>query len=201
MYNFPGDEQELVPTQALHNVGSSVRGHIKNTFPDAKRYKAHPGNELTIANMRIEVLGSFESYILGDYPEYNNACNLFLKITVDDEVICIEGDTGTMPNQKLAELYGTYLKCDILQANHHGDFGGVVETNLLFKPETVLFVNTQTRINALIDKDYNQALVDKNKNPYFKEYICHNNATVFLPLPYTPGSYEILKNDNPTIKT
>ena len=122
-----------------------------------------------------------------------------MKITVDGEVICIEGDADATTNVTLAETYGTYLKCDILQADHHGDFGGVVETNLLFSPETVLFVNTKETMNGLINKDYNQALVDVRKNPNFKEYICHNSANTYLPLPYSPGSYVVL-NQNPIIK-
>lgn len=197
MYNFPGDEQAKVPTQNLYSGNTVVRNFIENVFSNAKRYKVRPGNELTLANMRIEVLGAHESFIFDYYPEYYNACNLFLKITINNQVICIEGDNDATNNITLAETYGTYLKCDILQADHHGDFGGVVSVNLLFSPQTVLFLNTQARMNALLQKDYNQALVDVNQNPNFKEYICHNSATIYLPLPYTPGSSVIL-TQNPT---
>lgn len=197
LYNFPGDEQAKVPTQNLYSGNTVVRNFIEKPFSDAKRYKVRPGNELTLANMRIEVLGSHESFHFNYYPEYYNACNLFLKITINGQVICIEGDNDATNNLTLAETYGTYLKCDILQADHHGDFGGVVSVNLLFAPSTVLFLNTQERMNTLLSKDYNQALVDVNQNPNFKEYVCHNSATTYFPLPYTPGSYVIL-NQNPT---
>lgn len=199
MYNFPGAEQEKSP-QALYNVGASVRGHIAKTFPNITRYKAHPGNELQIANMRIEVLGSHESYIFDKYPEHYNRCNLMLKITVDGTVICIEGDTGEDDNNTLAQTYGTYLRCNILQAAHHGGGGGTVQANLLFAPETVLYVTTESRlVDGRLGETYNQALINVNKNPNFKEYVCHNTANTYFSLPYTPGSYKIL-NQNPLIK-
>lgn len=105
----------------------------------------------------------------------------------------IMGDTGFVNNPMLGAIYGDYLKCDILQAAHHGyEKGGTVEVNLLHAPKVVLFManweDSTYPMKNLINKDFNQALVNTSQNPNFKEYICHNDVITYLPLPYTPGS-------------
>ena len=196
LYNLAGKEQALVPNQML-TADDTVRKYINNTFPDAKRYKAHPGNKISFANMDIEILATHESYIMDYYPVFKNACCLVLKITVNDQVIMIEGDTGELNNKVLADTYGSYLKCDILQATHHGNFGGLVEANKLFAPEVVLYFCNSTGVNgfsSLESKDYNQALINKDQNPYFKEYIVQDCKLIYLSLPYTAGTSQVLKD-------
>ena len=190
VYNLAGSEQALVPNQNL-TADDGIRQNIKNTFSSAKRYKVHPGNELNFANMKIQVLATHESYIQEKYPVFQNACCLVLRIEIGGQVIMIEGDTSVQNNVILSDNYGDYLKCDILQATHHGDFGGNVETNLQFAPEIILFF-TYNSESTILGKVWNKPLID-NRNPNFKEYLFLKNETVYIPLPYTAGSSYILK--------
>ena len=192
MYNFAGVEQADVPNQNLATRDNSLRNIFTKNFSSAKKYKVHPGNEFDFANMHLEVLSTHENGIKTTYPESRNDCNISVKITIEGQTIILMGDTGFVNNPMLGEIYGDYLKCDILQAAHHGyDKGGTVEVNLLHAPEVVLFManweDATYPMKTFINKDFNQALVDTAQNPNFKEYICHDGVVTYLPLPYTPG--------------
>lgn len=192
MYNFAGFEQSRVPNQDLWR-DDNLRNAFAKNFPTAKKYKVHPGNKFDFANMKLEVLSTHENGIKAQYPEARNDCNLSVKITIEGQTVIIMGDTGFVNNPMLGEIYGDYLKCDILQAAHHGyEKGGTVEVNLLHAPEVVLFMANWSGdsypMSTFIKKDFNQALVNPTQNPNFKEYICHDGVITYLPLPYTPGS-------------
>ena len=193
MYNFSGIEQADVPNQNLATRDNSLRNIFTRNFANAKKYKVHPGNEFDFANMHLEVLSTHENGIENQYPMARNDCNISVKIEIENQTIILMGDTGFVNQEMLGDVYGDYLKCDILQAAHHGyDKGGIVETNLLHQPEVVLFManweDATYPMKTFINKDFNQALVNTAQNPNFKEYICHDGVVTYLPLPYTHGS-------------
>lgn len=189
MFNFAGEDQASVTTQQLGGSDNEIRSKTKSAFATSKLFKPHPGNEISFANMRIEVLGTHESYIYKSYPEDYNACCLFLKLTVNDQVICITADTDATNNKVIEQNYGDYLKCDILQVDHHGGFGGVSSTNRLFAPETLIFFCTDANYPKYQASSYNQVLL---KNPNFKQSIVVDRRITYLPLPYTSGTSSVI---------
>lgn len=189
MFNFAGEDQASVTTQQLNVSDNEIRSKVKSAFADSKLFKPHPGNEISFANMRIEVLGTHESYIFKSYPEDYNACCLFLKITVGDQVICIPADSDATNNKVIEQNYGDYLKCDILQVDHHGGFGGVSSTNRLFAPETLIFFTNETNYAKYQASSYNQVLL---KNPNFKQSIVVDRKIIYMPLPYTANTSTVI---------
>lgn len=183
--NFPCSAQASV--QGLDWEADIIMGIIRNRFPEMPFYKPHPGNEFSFPGMRMEILGTHESFTTTEhgFPYYYNACNLLIKVTVADQVIMFEGDNDARNNVILGQTYGNYLKCDILQADHHGNFGGVVEVNQLFAPSVVLFCNYYSEIPTYFEADYNQTLLN---SPEFKEYIVTDYNAHTMMLPYVPGS-------------
>lgn len=189
MFNFAGEDQAAVTTQQLSGSDNEIRGKVKSAFADSKLFKPHPGNEISFANMRIEVLGTHESYIFKSYPEDYNACCLFLKLTVNGQVICIPADSDATNNKVIEQIYDDYLKCDILQVDHHGGFGGVSSTNRLFAPETLIFFTNETNYAKYQASSYNQVLL---KNPNFKQSIVVDRKTIYMPLPYTANTSTVI---------
>lgn len=192
--NLPGEEQAFVPWQMVIE-GARMREYIHGLFPSARRYKAHPGWILDFANLRAEVLATHESYVYAEYPNYQNACNTLLRLEIEGQVVMIPGDTSNYDHDKLVELYGDYLSCDILQAPHHGGRGsGTVESARAYAPRVVLFCNTslghEYSAGFMMKLDYNQALVDRAQNPRFEEYVVAENHVTYFPLPYRAGNAE-----------
>ena len=191
MYNFPGNEQAIVPWQGVYG-GDWVSGIINSRFPNATKYKVHPGNKAWFADMHIEVISTHESFVYMEYPNNTNACNTFFKLTIAGQVIMIPGDTSDFDQGKLVELYGDYLKCDILQAPHHGGHGsGTVEVSKLYAPQFVVFSHTRNTYmgdaSYFFNQEYNQWLINSEKNPNFKEFVLIDHDIFDLPLPYTHG--------------
>ena len=183
--NFACPDQAKL--QGLDWSDELIRKRMKETFPDVPFYKPHPGNEFAFPGLRAEILGTHESFTgtVDGFPYYYNACNLLIKATVCGQVIMFEGDNDARNNVILGKTYGDYLKCDVLQADHHGNFGGVVEVNELFSPSVILFCNYYSEIPRYFEADYNQTLLN---SPAFREYIVTDDKAHTMPLPYLPGT-------------
>ena len=183
--NFACPEQ--AGKQGLDWSDELIRKAMREVFPEVPFYKPHPGNEFAFPGLRAEILGTHESFTgtTDGFPYYYNACNLLIKATVCDQVIMFEGDNDARNNVILGKTYGDYLKCDVLQADHHGNFGGVVEVNELFSPSVILFCNYYSEIPKYFEADYNQTLLN---GPSFKEYIVTDGKAHTMPLPYVPGT-------------
>ena len=173
--------------QGLDWSDELIRKIMKETFPEVPFYKPHPGNEFLFPGLRAEILGTHESFTgtTDGFPYYYNACNLLIKATICGQVIMFEGDNDARNNVILGKTYGDYLKCDVLQADHHGNFGGVVEVNELFSPSVILFCNYYSEIPKYFEADYNQTLLN---SPAFQEYIVTDDKAHTLPLPYRAGT-------------
>lgn len=173
--------------QGLDWSDELIRKAMKEVFPEVPFYKPHPGNEFSFPGLRAEILGTHESFTGTEngFPYYYNACNLLIKATIEGQVIMFEGDNDARNNVILGKSYGDYLKCDILQADHHGNFGGVVEVNQMFAPSVVLFCNYYSEIPGYFEADYNQTLLNA---PEFKEYIVTDYKAHTMMLPYIPGT-------------
>ena len=183
--NFACPDQAKL--QGLDWSDELIRKRMKETFPDVPFYKPHPGNEFAFPGLRAEILGTHESFTntTDGFPYYYNACNLLIKATVCGQVIMFEGDNDARNHVILGKTYGDYLKCDVLQADHHGNFGGVVEVNELFSPSVILFCNYYSEIPRYFEADYNQTLLN---SPAFREYIVTDDKAHTMPLPYLPGT-------------
>ncbi len=185
--NFAAPEQAGVPTQGLFETDEMIRKVLQTVLPSVPFYKVHPGNVLRFPGMTAEVLGTHESFtsLAEEWPFLFNACNLMLKITVAGQVIAIEADNDACNNTVLGKTYGDYLRCDILQADHHGNFGGVCEVNALFAPEVVVYCHYASQSEEYLAADYNQTLL---QHPRFKEYLVTDTHRITMTLPYTPGT-------------
>lgn len=183
--NFACPDQAAL--QGLDWSDKLIRKTMKETFPEVPFYKPHPGNEFVFPGLRAEILGTHESFTntTDGFPYYYNACNLLIKATVAGQVIMFEGDNDAKNNVILGKTYGDYLKCDLLQADHHGNFGGVVEVNELFSPAVILFCNYYSEIPKYFEAEYNKTLLS---SPSFKEYIVTDSQAHTMPLPYFPGT-------------
>jgi len=155
-------------------------------------YKPPPGNEFHFPGLLAEISGTHESFTCttDGFPYRFNACNLLIKATVCDQVIMFEGDNDARSNVILGKTYGDYLKCDILQADHHGNFGGVTEVNEVFSPSVILFCNYYSEIPGYFEADYNQTLLNAAS---FREYIVTDTKAHTMLLPYVPGTSSVVE--------
>ncbi len=127
--NFPDcDTMKMVYEENIFITTSVLnwRSLQKQYYPDAVSYKFHAGDRFRIADAEIEVLFTHEDF----FPEeiyYGNDTSSVFRMTFGDKTVLITGDSDVRSNRMLAQIYGTELKCDILQIPHHGFNGPILE--------------------------------------------------------------------------
>ena len=175
--------------------------------------KAHPGQVFHYADLKLTLYGSQDIMLeksgssgdLNDFSlvaraEFNGKSALFL------------GDSDTIPNPRLAEIYKQSLKSDLLQLAHHG-YGdtGDADVNSYCDPSMVLWVvaNRDQRSGQKINVNSSISSLKnvKHYKPGTGNLIFRNNwstyaesaSTIINLIPKCDGTY--CGNKNCTRKT
>ena len=185
-YNFPEITEELVSrvprlleeeeTEWLQKLD----GYVKDTGVPVIR--PHTGQVYAFANARVEVLASTDDACYG--PCNVNSISLVLRMEIDGQTLLFCADSE-MDHVFLAERYGDYLKCDILQVTHHGFNGGSLDAYKLADPAVCLVPVSEKLFYGTMGvyREENKALVyDLN----VQEIITGSTGDHVLPLPYAP---------------
>ena len=116
IYSQPNDEH-------LKHVGKEYR---KVWMPDALKgwqpesvVKAHPGQKFYFADVTVTILGSQDLVLPGVIDSHNNM-SVVSKVEFMDKEFLYLADAEGILNKQLETIYGSELKCDVLQAAHHG---------------------------------------------------------------------------------
>jgi len=209
VYNFLSDEERLKALTSADKAEYSNSGTNKTLPAVAKALKAnvitcHVGNTYYIANMKMEVLYTIESYC--KVPNDLNAVSPVMKMYFYDpatgelmNTFMHVGDCTGYGLRCAANTFKEYLLTDIGQIPHHGastkgDDGG----NILFfkynQPATLLWTAGEGCYNAYASKGYVQCAINKSQNKNFQEVFMSHlyGRAVILNLPYTPGNAQII---------
>ena len=181
------------------NWGNSEGGGYTNVLSAAAALNAtvrtiHVGQVYYFADAKLEVLYTIESY----GPTMCNAFNttsLIIKATISGTTFMITGDATGAGMQIAANMFGDYLKSDIVQVSHHGyttwgNDSGTIAAYVKMAPTTLLWPQGGHGYPNYTSKTYNMALTETKSNPNYKEtYVAgwEGDKTV-IPLPYTVGS-------------
>jgi len=209
VYNFLSEE-ELTKFVSKYN-NTYTNGGNNGTLPqiakslNANIINCHVGNTYYIANMKMEVLYTIESYC--QLPNDLNALSPVLKMSFYDP------ETGELMNTFMhvgdctgyglrcaANTFQDYLLTDIGQVPHHGaSTKGDDAGNILFFKynQAATFLWTAgTGCEGYKNYSYLSCAVTKAKNKNFKEYLFSANIgrAVILELPYTPGHAYVNNN-------
>lgn len=187
-YNFPELTEELVSrvprlleeeeTECLQKLESYVAQAC------APVIRPHTGQRYQFANAAIEVLASTDDAC---YEPCNvNSLSLVLRVEMEGQVILFCADSE-LDHVFLAQRYGDYLKCDILQVTHHGFNGGSLDAYRFADPAVCLVPVSEKLFYGTMGvyREENRALVyDLN----VQEIITGSTGDHVLALPYSPKS-------------
>ena len=160
----------------------------------AKVRIVHVGQNYYFADAKLEVLYTIESF----GPSVCNAFNttsLIIKATISGTTFMITGDATGAGMQIAANMFGDYLKSDIVQVSHHGyttwgNDSGTIAAYVKMAPTTLLWPQGGHGYPNYTSKTYNMALTETKSNPNYKEtYVAGwEGDKIVIPLPYTVGS-------------
>jgi beta-lactamase superfamily II metal-dependent hydrolase len=121
MLNFT-DVERYVAYDTVGDVRWDVR-YIYNTVkeykPELPMIQVHTGQIIDFGDATVEVLYTIEDMMPQDMPDINNS-SLANRMKLGGSSIMLLGDTCYVSGPILHDMWGEYLKSDIVQVAHHG---------------------------------------------------------------------------------
>ncbi len=173
IYNFPPSEMSLEGTDEIEEkVLKAMR-----VFKGAKMIKAHTGQEYHIANAKIEMLFSPELIYPNYITFYNDASTVFM-VEIDGTKTLITADASPNTSKIMCNMYGDYLKCDVLQISHHGSYGCSLDFYKYTNPSAVAFLPVGITQKARLTTEKENVYIAKQV-----KIIPHYEGTTTVDLP------------------
>ena len=181
---------------------SHIRAAAK-TF-NAELHKAHVGQIYYLADAKIEVLYTLESFA----PKACNAFNttsIVMKMTFGGKTTYLStGDATGNGMQTAARHFGDYIHCDIVQTCHHGyttwgNDSGMIEAYKKVNATLVLWPQGTHAINNYLGKGYNSVLFSlSNYKEYYHAGVEGDKIIVELPYVYGQSKITVSRVDGST---
>lgn len=163
---------------------TQCRNTFQKEYKDANVIKAHAGQVIRAGGMEVEMLYTYAN-LEPSRLEYHNTTSLVFRVTAQDNTVMVLGDASNRASKHLTQIYGDYLKSDIVQLSHHGYTGGTVALYEDIDAEVVLWPTGVASIDGRADtrqnREYNAKAVSLAKEVYIA-----GDTMYTLILPYTP---------------
>lgn len=159
---------------------------IKTSFPSAKIYSIHTGQELLYEGLSVEVLYSLDDTCMDNYATVNEQ-SLALLLKTKRSTVCLLGDCMSSACRRIAHTYRDYLKSDVLQLAHHGLIGGDRWLYELIDPDVCFWATGEDRFLGKTSGRYEWCLGEGNcdYNAYVRDenikkrkHLCHDKIHV-----------------------
>ncbi len=150
---------------------------------EIKKIKLHSGQHFFVGNLEFRVLCTHEDVYPNSLKNYNDSSTMLMMWT-EGTAVQFPGDAGYEESDVVCSRFKELLKCDIMQAAHHGHLGTREEFYKYSDAKTILFPTTQIKF----DEEYEKIAVNRKAVAIAKECFISSNGTVELPLPYIVGA-------------
>lgn len=113
-------------------------------FSGAKLVRPHTGETYQMPGLTMDILYTCEDlYVAGTALSPGNNESILSRITVGGQTVLFPGDGSDAACNKQVAMYGSELKSDFLQMNHHGISGATPAYFDNVKPSYVLWTSSQ----------------------------------------------------------
>jgi hypothetical protein len=191
-----GDES-VYSERYRDSMVTKVPALLRTYMPECKRIHPLPGQKMTFSDVEIEFLYTIELLAPKMATDANDASMLF-RVKADGFTTLFTGDAVATPSDLTAKIYGTYLKSDMMQINHHGTTGMTVALYTAVDPLYSLWSTSKTCFEArTAGVAYpvgcpSEATVKLNKRVIDELNAKHNTSDVSVHSRYADGPVEIL---------
>lgn len=193
-YNFPS-----IDHRDSHNWSIATKNFQKmyeNLFEEhteIKKIKLHSGQHFFVRNLEFRVLCTHEDVYPNSILDFNNSSTMLI-MNACSTVVQFPGDAGFEESDIVCPRFGELLKCDIMQASHHGHFGTRSEFYKLADAKTILFPTTQIKY----DEEWEKIETNRYAVGISQECYIASNGTMEFNLPYKLG--EAIHHDDETFE-
>ncbi len=156
-----------------------------------KLVKPHTGQVIKIRNAEVEVIFTQEDLYPRKLYFYNDA-TMITRMKIAGQTIMWLGDTCDVASDIVCDMYGSYLKSDMVQVAHHGYNGATREFYTLIAPKFAFWPTSAD--------EFARQTNGTNKSGYYAvdyfvahelgvlEIYCASPDNISITLPYVPGS-------------
>lgn len=188
-----------VPDTVVRYNSGNPGGHMEDgTFDEARRaagnfklVKPYTGMEFWVRNAEIDVLYTYEAYYPQKLSIFNNS-TMVLRMKIGGQTIMWLGDVQYEGSDVICDMYGAYIKSDIVQVAHHGGTGATKELYSLVDPSIAFWPSSASQF-------INQTAGTSTNKSYIIDYYLAKQMNVVdifvaqpdnisITLPHTPGS-------------
>lgn len=114
----------------------------------------HTGQKFMISNAEFEILYTTEDLYPKQLTAFNDASTVF-RVCANGKSVLFLGDAAGDTSNVLCNMYGAYLKSDVVQVAHHGWNGATTEVYQNVDPEIAMWPNSQSEYNGCLSKTGN----------------------------------------------
>lgn len=185
-FNYAGAEvYDLSDSAGKENMSNAVKSlydTIKSYVPDVEVVKVHTGQTLNFGSVSIEVLYTVEDILPRILPNVNDS-SLVIRVNVDGQSLLLLADTCYDSAPIMCEMWGDYLKSDIVQMAHHGIWPAQPDIYHYIQGETVLFPATHANMkNDLFDSRWGSTT--QAALQYAKDIFISGDSIQIIELPH-----------------
>ena len=138
-------QYKYIPSATIQKDITKLEDTISKYYPNTPVYTLHAGQKFYYAGAEIEILLTADMLYPRNFSSANDA-SAALRVTFENGKKAIFlGDCMQFSCKELANIYGAYLKSDIMQVAHHGLIGGNIELYKLIDPEICLWSTSESR--------------------------------------------------------
>lgn len=160
---------------------------------EIKKIKLHSGQHFFVRNLEFRVLCTHEDVYPNSNLNYNDSSTMLI-MNACGNTVQFPGDAGFEESDIVCPRFGKLLKCDIMQAAHHGHFGTRTEFYELSDAKTILFPTTQIKY----DEEFEKIETNRIAVAIAEECFIASNGTMEFNLPYKVG--EAIHHDDETFE-
>ncbi|MBO5700842.1 MAG: hypothetical protein J6S71_00225 [Clostridia bacterium] len=207
--NLMSDEE--ISRSLASSYGSNFGGGEANTTENVRKaaktlgaelIQCHPGQRFYFADTVFEILYTSEMFAPSTVNALNTSSILVRSITTDasgkSTSVMVMGDVTGPAMAICNKLYGTNLRCEIVQVAHHGyqtwgNDSAMISSYKLMSSELVLWPMGLHAYETYKEKAYNKVLWDgTNKNLQGVYVAGWNNTQHTVPLPWNGDTASIV---------
>jgi len=135
---YPGEEWVIEDVRLLEES-------ITACYPNTSVYTLHTGQKYYFKGVEIEILFTAEDVFPYKFNSYNDTSAAWRVKFDNGTTFLVLGDCMSYACGKIADMYGDYIKSDILQLTHHGLLGGDKKLYQLVDPKICFWATSKER--------------------------------------------------------
>jgi hypothetical protein len=195
IFNFPTD-QAMLDTEPINVTDTSSLSRtptflsaLESLWPEVPVTVCHTGQRYYFADAEVEILHTLEDFfphdIIMQSQDPVNGASVVFSVELAGQKIMFLGDSAVDCSKDTLQMWGSYLKSDIMQAAHHGLNGGSVALYEAIDPIVVMVPGATRSIKNIVTFKHSR-WVWNNESGNIQEVIFSDFSQRVLDLPYVP---------------